>query len=135
MSLWKLCSRCHRKFESKGVAVLYRNQFTNVGVMMFFASVFLGFVASRFTHSDVPVMVGVAIGVYLLFAVKVVDQWEKVAVLRFGRYRGLRPSASRARGERDFVQGTRRGPERAGRGLAAFRRRGARSRLRGGRTS
>src|SRR6185369_2616549 len=90
MSLWKLCSRCHRKFESKGVAVLYRNQFTNVGVMMFFASVFLGFVASRFTHSDVPVMVGVAIGVYLLFAVKVVDQWEKVAVLRFGRYRGLR---------------------------------------------
>jgi len=70
--------------------VLYRNQFTNVGVMMFFASVFLGFVASRFTHSDVPVMVGVAIGVYLLFAVKVVDQWEKVAVLRFGRYRGLR---------------------------------------------
>ena len=70
--------------------MLYRNQFTNVGVMMFFASVFLGFVASRFTHSDVPVMVGVAIGVYLLFAVKVVDQWEKVAVLRFGRYRGLR---------------------------------------------
>jgi len=90
MSLWKLCSRCHRKFESKGVAVLYRNQFTNVGVMMFFASVFLGFVASRFTHSDVTVMVGAAIGVYLLFAVKVVDQWEKVAVLRFGRYRGLR---------------------------------------------
>ncbi|MES1257757.1 MAG: slipin family protein [Acidobacteriota bacterium] len=30
------------------------------------------------------------IGVYLLFAVKVADQWEKAAVLRFGRYRGLR---------------------------------------------
>jgi regulator of protease activity HflC (stomatin/prohibitin superfamily) len=29
-------------------------------------------------------------GLYLLFAIKVVDQWEKAVVLRFGRYRGLR---------------------------------------------
>ena len=29
-------------------------------------------------------------GIYFLFAIVVVDQWEKVAVLRFGRYRGLR---------------------------------------------
>jgi regulator of protease activity HflC (stomatin/prohibitin superfamily) len=29
-------------------------------------------------------------GVYLLVALKVVRQWEKVALLRFGRYRGLR---------------------------------------------
>ena len=29
-------------------------------------------------------------GIYFLFAIKVVDQWEKVAVLRFGKYRGLR---------------------------------------------
>ncbi|PWU00260.1 MAG: peptidase [Terriglobia bacterium] len=35
-------------------------------------------------------IVSVAIGVYLLFAIRVADQWEKVAVLRFGRYRGLR---------------------------------------------
>src|SRR6201999_1328236 len=27
---------------------------------------------------------------YFLFAIKVVDQWQKVALLRFGRYRGLR---------------------------------------------
>ncbi len=31
-----------------------------------------------------------AIGVYVLFALKVADQWEKAAVLRFGRYKGLR---------------------------------------------
>jgi regulator of protease activity HflC (stomatin/prohibitin superfamily) len=30
------------------------------------------------------------IGVYLLFAIKVVQQWEKVALLRLGRYVGLR---------------------------------------------
>ena len=29
-------------------------------------------------------------GLYFLFAIVVVDQWEKVALLRFGRYRGLR---------------------------------------------
>jgi regulator of protease activity HflC (stomatin/prohibitin superfamily) len=28
--------------------------------------------------------------VYLLYAIRVADQWEKVAVLRFGRYTGLR---------------------------------------------
>ena len=33
---------------------------------------------------------GVILGGYFLFAIVVVDQWEKVAVLRFGRYRGLR---------------------------------------------
>ena len=33
---------------------------------------------------------GLVIGVYLLFSIKVADQWEKVAVLRLGRYVGLR---------------------------------------------
>ena len=32
----------------------------------------------------------IALGLYLLFSIRVADQWEKVAVLRFGRYRGLR---------------------------------------------
>src|SRR5271170_4389458 len=40
---------------------------------------------------QVPVAVAfMLVGVYLLMALKVVQQWEKVAVLRFGRYRGLR---------------------------------------------
>ena len=33
---------------------------------------------------------GCLAGVYLLFAIKVVRQWEKVALLRLGRYVGLR---------------------------------------------
>ncbi|MCJ7442252.1 MAG: slipin family protein [Thermoanaerobaculaceae bacterium] len=32
----------------------------------------------------------VFIGLYLLFAIKVVDQWEKALILRFGRFRGLK---------------------------------------------
>jgi len=37
-----------------------------------------------------PLIVGLLVGVYLLFSIKVADQWEKVAVLRLGRFVGLR---------------------------------------------
>jgi regulator of protease activity HflC (stomatin/prohibitin superfamily) len=37
-----------------------------------------------------PLVAGLAVGIYLLFSIKVADQWEKVAVLRLGRYIGLR---------------------------------------------
>jgi len=33
---------------------------------------------------------GIVLAAYLMFAIKVVDQWEKAVVLRFGRFRGLR---------------------------------------------
>jgi regulator of protease activity HflC (stomatin/prohibitin superfamily) len=35
-------------------------------------------------------VVGILVGVYFLFAIKVAPQWEKVALLRFGKYVGLR---------------------------------------------
>jgi regulator of protease activity HflC (stomatin/prohibitin superfamily) len=38
----------------------------------------------------VVLLVGVLLGLALLFAIKVVDQWEKAVILRFGRYRGLK---------------------------------------------
>ena len=36
------------------------------------------------------VFVGFLIAFYLMFAIKVADQWEKAIVLRFGRFRGLK---------------------------------------------
>ncbi len=33
---------------------------------------------------------GLLLGLVLLFAIKVVDQWEKAVILRFGKYRGLK---------------------------------------------
>lgn len=33
---------------------------------------------------------GVLLALYLLFAIKIADQWEKAVVLRFGRFRGLK---------------------------------------------
>jgi regulator of protease activity HflC (stomatin/prohibitin superfamily) len=35
-------------------------------------------------------IVGILVGVYFLFSLRVASQWEKIAVLRFGVYRGLR---------------------------------------------
>ena len=42
------------------------------------------------TNQPAGFAVGAAVGLYFLFAIRVADQWEKVAVLRFGRYIGLR---------------------------------------------
>src|SRR6201999_882975 len=49
-----------------------------------------GIAGSKFIHSPVAVIAGAAIGVYLMFSIKVVQQWQRVAILRFGKYRGLR---------------------------------------------
>ena len=42
------------------------------------------------TKSPWALFAALVIGVYLLFSIKVAKQWEKVAVLRLGRYAGLR---------------------------------------------
>ena len=53
-------------------------------------SALAGAVVSATIHHREPLIVGTLLGIYLLFAVKVVRQWEKVALLRLGKYRGLR---------------------------------------------
>jgi regulator of protease activity HflC (stomatin/prohibitin superfamily) len=49
-----------------------------------------GGVAMEATQHYLYAVAGALVGVYLLFAIKVVDQWERVAVLRFGKFRGMR---------------------------------------------
>ena len=49
-----------------------------------------GAVASALMNNPGPVIAGALVGTYLLFAIKVVQQWEKVALLRLGKYVGLR---------------------------------------------
>src|ERR1700684_1437954 len=60
------------------------------GIAAFLVSMVAGFAASRVVHSPAPLLAGIAVGAYLLFSIKVVQQWQRVAILRFGRYRGLR---------------------------------------------
>jgi regulator of protease activity HflC (stomatin/prohibitin superfamily) len=50
----------------------------------------LGAIATGEFHTPLPLLAAVLIGSYFLFSIKVVRQWEKVAVLRFGKYKGLR---------------------------------------------
>ncbi len=65
-------------------------QFNGVALTAFLSFLAGGYLLARVTGSVVPMIIGVAIGFYLLFAIKVVAQWQKVALLRFGRYQGLR---------------------------------------------
>src|SRR5271165_6605532 len=65
-------------------------QISGPAVALFFVSVAGGAGVAALTGNRTPLFVGLLVGVYLLFAIRVADQWEKVAVLRFGRYIGLR---------------------------------------------
>lgn len=65
-------------------------QVNNVGITVFLVCVILGGTASALTHYAAFSMVAVLVGLYFLYAIKVVSQWERVAVLRFGKYKGLR---------------------------------------------
>ncbi len=65
-------------------------RFNNVGLLAFVVCFICGVTATHWVTSPWPVFAGIAVGVYFLMAIKVVDQWEKVAVLRFGKFRQLR---------------------------------------------
>lgn len=67
-----------------------RYQVSGVAMALFVTSVAAGFGLRAALGSRVPLLAGLLAGAYLLFSVKVADQWEKVAVLRLGRYIGLR---------------------------------------------
>jgi regulator of protease activity HflC (stomatin/prohibitin superfamily) len=61
-----------------------------VAVTAFLVCLLAGFLLAALIKNPVPLIVGILLGLYLLFSIKVVQQWEKVALLRLGRYVGLR---------------------------------------------
>lgn len=63
---------------------------SGIGALAGGAVLFAGFLGSIFSRNPVPLLVALPIGLYLLFSLKVADQWQKVAVLRLGKYQGLR---------------------------------------------
>jgi regulator of protease activity HflC (stomatin/prohibitin superfamily) len=66
------------------------NQINGVAIALFVISVAAGLGLAAAFGSRAPLVAGLLAGIYLLFSIKVADQWEKVAVLRLGRYVGLR---------------------------------------------
>ena len=57
---------------------------------MFVICMLAGMIVTAVTHYPAGIIAGAVAGLYLMFALKVVQQWEKVALLRLGRYVGLR---------------------------------------------
>jgi regulator of protease activity HflC (stomatin/prohibitin superfamily) len=58
--------------------------------MAFILCIGAGLGLSAALHHPAPLIAGAVLGIYLLFAIKVVPPWEKVALMRLGRYVGLR---------------------------------------------
>jgi regulator of protease activity HflC (stomatin/prohibitin superfamily) len=48
-----------------------------------------GLAGTFLTRNNLPLVFGILVGLFFLFSIKVVRQWEKVAVLRFGRFQRL----------------------------------------------
>jgi len=61
-----------------------------VAVTAFVVCIVVGAVVGAILRQPALLISGCLVGIYLLFAIKVVRQWEKVALFRLGRYAGLR---------------------------------------------
>ena len=72
------------------MAKIRMNEVSGIALLLFVISVVIGLAVSQAVHNPAPAIFGALVGLYFLFAIKVVRQWEKVAVLRLGRYVGLR---------------------------------------------
>ncbi len=72
------------------MAKIRLNEVSGIARLLFAISLVIGLAVSQTVHHPAPAIIGALVGLYFLFAIKVVRQWEKVAVLRLGRYVGLR---------------------------------------------
>jgi len=65
-------------------------EINGVALLLFTVSLLAGIAIAQVTHQQAYAIAGALVGLYFLLAIKIVRQWEKVAVLRLGRYVGLR---------------------------------------------
>ncbi len=66
------------------------HEINGVALLLFTFSLLAGIAIAQLTHQRAYAIAGALVGLYFLLAIKIVRQWEKVAVLRLGRYVGLR---------------------------------------------
>src|SRR5438445_3586404 len=75
--------------RSRGSVTPESQLISSVGTALFFVSLVVALTLATVLNRPWPIFAGAAVGIYLTFSIKVADQWEKAAVLRLGRYRGL----------------------------------------------
>ncbi len=61
-----------------------------LGVLAFVLFLGAGLGATALTANPIFAIVGIPLAVYFLFAIRVMNQWQRVALLRLGKYQGLR---------------------------------------------
>jgi len=66
------------------------SEINGVALLLFIVCLLAGIAIAQATHQEAYGIAGAVVGLYFLFAIKIVRQWERVAVLRLGRYVGLR---------------------------------------------
>jgi regulator of protease activity HflC (stomatin/prohibitin superfamily) len=59
-------------------------------ILALVVSVLTGIAGTVSSNKPWPLLTGVLLGVFLLFALKVANQWERAVVLRFGKFQGLK---------------------------------------------
>jgi regulator of protease activity HflC (stomatin/prohibitin superfamily) len=69
--------------------LLESKRVSSPGIALHVGLVVLGAILSGEIRHPWPLIAAVLIGSYFLFSIKVVRQWEKVAVLRFGKFKHL----------------------------------------------
>ena len=69
--------------------LLESKRVSSPGLALHVGLVVLGAILSGEIRNPWPLIAAILIGSYFLFSIKVVRQWEKVAVLRFGKFRHL----------------------------------------------
>jgi len=79
-----------RALPGTGGSPLRTQQVSQVGLALFVLCLLAGIGLAKALDRPGFIASGALVGVYFLFAIKVASQWERVALLRFGKYRGLR---------------------------------------------
>lgn len=79
-----------KKDGREAVSFSANPQISAVGTLLAVSATAAGVLATGLTRTPWPLVAGLLAGLYLLFAIRVAKQWEKAAVLRLGRYIGLR---------------------------------------------
>jgi regulator of protease activity HflC (stomatin/prohibitin superfamily) len=67
-----------------------RRYVSGVSLLAFVVALLAGIGMGAVTKSPLPIFGGILAGVFLLFALKVANQWERAVVLRFGKFQGLK---------------------------------------------
>ena len=79
-----------RKYAREGRDMNPSKYVSPIGALVFAVCIAAGGALTAVYQNPAAFIVGAIVGFYFLLAIKVAAQWEKVALLRLGRYKGLR---------------------------------------------